>query len=129
MSLALISTVVTIQYLRNEVIDTKHKEFVNTIKAKGADETRVYNKHILRNSLLPVAAFFGYEIVGVVGGALFIERVFSFPGIADLLISSILQRDYTVVTALLLMFGVLTVVGTVLSDIILSIVDPRIRIK
>ncbi|GAF21779.1 MULTISPECIES: oligopeptide ABC transporter permease [Shouchella] len=129
LSLALITTVGTVQYLRSEIIDIKHKEFILTAKAKGASENRVYNKHIFRNSLLPIAAFFGYEITGILGGSVFIERVFSFPGIGDLLISSINNRDYSVVTALLLLSGCLAVVGTMLSDIILSMVDPRIRIK
>ncbi|GIN06999.1 peptide ABC transporter permease [Shouchella clausii] len=129
LSLALLTIANTVQYLRSEVIDTKHKEFVLTAKAKGASENRLYNRHILRNSFLPVAAFLGYEITGVLAGAVFIERVFSFPGLGDLLISSILQRDYSVVTALLLLTGVLAIIGTMLSDIILSIVDPRIRIR
>lgn len=129
LSLALLTIANTVQYLRSEVIDTKHKEFVLTAKAKGASENRIYNRHILRNSFLPVAAFLGYEITGVLAGAVFIERVFSFPGLGDLLISSILQRDYSVVTALLLLTGVLAIIGTMLSDIILSIVDPRIRIR
>ncbi|WP_059103380.1 oligopeptide ABC transporter permease [Shouchella shacheensis] len=129
LSLAFLTTANTVQYLRSEVIDTKHKEFVVTAKAKGASEDRVYNRHIFRNSLLPIAAFLGYEITGILAGAVFIERVFSFPGIGDLLVSSILQRDYSVVTALLMLTGVLAIIGTMLSDIILSIVDPRIRVK
>ncbi|MED4129016.1 oligopeptide ABC transporter permease [Shouchella miscanthi] len=129
LSLALISTVGTVQYLRSEIIDVKHKEFILTARAKGASEERVYNRHILRNSLLPIAAFFGYEIVGIMGGAIFIERIFSFPGMGDLMVRSVLQRDYSVVTALMMMFGTLTIIGTMLSDIILAIVDPRIRIK
>ncbi len=128
-SLALLTIAGTVQYLRSEVIDTKHKEFVQTARAKGANENRMYNKHILRNSLLPIAAFFGYEIIGVITGAVFIERVFAFPGMGNLLITSITNRDFSIVSSLLLIFGLATIIGTVLSDIILGIVDPRIRIK
>ena len=66
---ALIATVGTVQYLRSEIIDTKHKDFVRTVRAKGVPESKVYSRHILRNSFLPIAAFLGYEITGLVGGA------------------------------------------------------------
>ena len=82
-----------------------------------------------RNSILPIAAFFGYSITGLLSGSIFIERIFSYPGMGNLFISSIGSRDYSVVTALILLFGFLTLMGSLLSDIILSIVDPRIRIE
>lgn len=128
-SMALITTYSTIQYLRNEIVDTKQKDFILTARAKGASERRVYNRHILRNSLLPIAAFFGFEITGLIGGSIFIENIFGYPGMGQLLVESISQRDYTVLTATTLLFGVASILGAMLSDIILSIVDPRIRIK
>jgi peptide/nickel transport system permease protein len=127
--MALITTVSTVQYLRSEIIDTKQKEFVLTARAKGAPESRVYNHHILRNSLLPIAAFFGYEITGLIGGAIFIENIFGYPGMGQLFLTSITMRDFSVVTALALLFGIASILGALLSDIILSLVDPRIRIK
>ncbi len=129
LSMSLIATVGTVQYLRNEIIDTKQKDFILTARAKGASESRVYNRHILRNSLLPIAAFFGYEITGLIGGTVFVESIFSYPGMGMLFLSSITIRDFSVVTALVLLYGVAAIVGALLSDIILSIVDPRIRIK
>ncbi|MGG0719093.1 oligopeptide ABC transporter permease [Robertmurraya massiliosenegalensis] len=129
LSMALITTVSTVQYLRSEIIDTKQKDFILTARAKGASESRVYNRHILRNSLLPIAAFFGYEITGLIGGSIFIENIFGYPGMGQLFYNSILMRDYSVVTSLVLLFGILSILGALLSDIILSLVDPRIRIK
>lgn len=128
-SMALISTVSTVQYLRNEIVDTKQKDFILTARAKGASESRVYNRHILRNSLLPIAAFFGYEITGLIGGTIFIENIFGYPGMGQLFLESVTMRDYTVVTAVTLLFGIASILGALLSDIILSLVDPRIRIK
>ncbi|GIO26757.1 oligopeptide ABC transporter permease [Ornithinibacillus bavariensis] len=128
-SMALIQTYSTIQYLRNEIVDTKQRDFIITARAKGASETRVYNNHILRNSLLPIAAFFGYEITLLIGGSIFVENIFGYPGMGQLLVESITLRDYSVVTATTLLFGVASVLGALLSDIILSIIDPRIRIK
>lgn len=126
---ALLSTVGTIQYLRSEIIDTKYQDFVKTARAKGTPEKYVYNRHILRNSLLPIAAFLGTDIVNILGGSIFIEQIFGYPGIGQLFISSILQRDYSVVVVLVMLSGFLAILGTLLSDIIMSIVDPRIRIE
>ncbi|MBE1553301.1 oligopeptide ABC transporter permease [Sporosarcina limicola] len=129
MSGALLATFGTIQYLRNDIIDTKLKDFVKTARAKGVPERKVYTKHILRNSLLPIAAFLGYEIAGLIGGSIFIESIFSYPGLGQLFLTSIGARDFTVVTALVMILGTATIIGTMLSDIILSIVDPRIRVE
>lgn len=122
-------TVGTIQILRSEIIDYKNSDFVVTARSKGVPEKTIYNRHILRNALLPTASSLGYDITYLLGGSIFIENVFSYPGMGKLFIESILRRDYAVVNALIILFAVLTVLGTLLSDIIMSIVDPRIRIK
>lgn len=126
---ALIATYSTIQYLRNDIIDQKLKDYVKTARAKGVPEGKVYTRHILRNSLLPIAAFLGMEITLMITGSIFIESIFSYPGLGFLFIQSIQTRDFTVVTALVLISSTAVIVGTMLSDIILSIVDPRIRIE
>ncbi len=126
---AILSTTTTIQYLRNEVIDAKTQDYVKTARSKGVPTNKVYSHHIFRNSLLPIAAFFGFTITGLLSGTIFIETIFGYPGMGELFISSINSRDYSVMNALVLLFGVLTLVGSLLSDIIMSIVDPRIRIE
>ncbi|GKV55270.1 peptide ABC transporter permease [Sporosarcina sp. NCCP-2222] len=126
---ALIATYSTIQYLRNDIIDQKLKDYVKTARAKGVPEGKVYIRHILRNSLLPIAAFLGMEITLMITGSIFIESIFSYPGLGFLFIQSISTRDYSVVTALVLISSTAVIIGTMLSDIILSIVDPRIRIE
>ncbi|MFV0342119.1 MAG: oligopeptide ABC transporter permease [Anaerocolumna sp.] len=122
-------TVGTIQFLRNEIIDYKNSDFVVTARSKGVPEKKIYSRHILRNAFLPIASQLGFDITFLIGGSIFIERVFSYPGMGNLFIESILRRDYSVVNALIILFAVLTVLGTLLSDIIMTIVDPRIRIK
>lgn len=128
-TMAILSTTGTIQYLRTGVIDAKSQDYVRTARSKGVPENKVYTRHIFRNSLLPIAAFLGYDITGLIAGSVFIEQIFAYPGMGNLFISSIGQRDYSVITALLLLFGLTTLFGTLLSDIIMSIVDPRIRIQ
>lgn len=126
---ALLGTAVTIQYLRSEVIDAKQMDYVRTARSKGVPTGKVFNRHIFRNASLPIASILGYEITGLIAGSVMIEQIFSYPGIGNLFISSINQRDYSVITALILLFGLATLIGTLLSDIIMSIVDPRIRVQ
>ncbi|WP_153049332.1 ABC transporter permease, partial [Streptococcus suis] len=105
------------------------QDYVRTARAKGVPERVVYNRHIFRNSILPIASFLGYELTGLIGGSIFIENIFTYPGIGQLFFNSISSRDYSVILALLLVFGMGTLLGTLISDIIMSIVDPRIRVK
>lgn len=125
---ALLGTTGVIQYLRTEVIDAKSMDYVRTARSKGIPINKVYTKHIFRNSLLPIAAFLGFTITGLLGGSIFIETIFGYPGMGQLFIQSISGRDYSVITALVMLFGFTTLLGSLLSDIIMSIVDPRIRI-
>ena len=128
-TMAILSTTGTIQYLRTGVIDAKSQDYVRTARAKGVPKNVVFNRHIFRNSILPIAAFLGYEFTGLIGGSVFIENIFSYPGMGNLFVTSITGRDYSVILALLLLFGTATLLGTLLSDIIMSIVDPRVRVQ
>ena len=128
-TMAILSTTGTIQYLRTGVIDAKSQDYVRTARAKGVPENVVFNRHIFRNSILPIAAFLGYEFTGLIGGSVFIENIFSYPGMGNLFVTSITGRDYSVILALLLLFGTATLLGTLLSGIIMSIVDPRVRVQ
>ncbi|WP_040929338.1 oligopeptide ABC transporter permease [Nosocomiicoccus massiliensis] len=129
LSIALIGLVGTVQYLRGGIIETKQKDYVTLARAKGLSESKVYRRHIFRNAIIPIAAFFGYEIAGLLGGSIFIEMIYAYPGMGRLFLESISTRDFSVANVLILFYGFLTIVGTLLSDIILSIIDPRIRIK
>lgn len=125
---ALLGTTAVIQYLRSEIIDAKTQDYVKTARSKGIPMRKVYSRHIFRNSLLPIAAFLGFTITGLLGGSVFIETIFGYPGMGQLFIQAISARDYSVITTLVLLYGFLTLLGSLLSDIIMSIVDPRIRI-
>lgn len=128
MLMALISITTTVQYLRSEIIDNTNQDYVRTARAKGVPEKLVFSRHILRNSLLPIAAFAGYSVTGLLGGSIFVETIFSYPGMGMLFMDSIMSRDYSVITSLVMLYGLLNLVGTLLSDIVLSIVDPRVRV-
>ena len=125
----LLSTIGIVQYLRSEIIEYKVSDFVTTARSKGVPPNKIYSRHIFRNALIPMVSDIGFVIVGLVSGFIFIERIFSFPGMGLLFLDSIMNRDYPVVIALITVTGALIAVGGLLSDIILTIVDPRIRIK
>ena len=126
---AILGTTGTIQFLRSEIIDAKGMDYVRTARSKGVPQNKVYTRHIFRNSLLPIAAFIGFTITGLLGGSIFIETIFGYPGMGHLFIQAINSRDYTIITALVMLYGFLTLLGSLLSDIIMTIVDPRIRIE
>ena len=118
-----------IQFLSNEINDQKEMDYVTTARSKGVPMKDVYQKHIFRNSLLPIASNFGGIITGLFGGAIIIERIFAFHGMGALFLSAINAQDWPVVNFLVMFYGSLTVIGILISDIALTVFDPRIRIK
>ena len=123
-----LGTASTTQTLRNEVIDAKTQDYVRTARSKGVPEGKIYSKHIFRNAFLPIASSIGFIFSRLLNGSVFIERIFAFNGMGDLFITSILSRDSAVIITLVLLYGVIAILGSLVSDIVLSLVDPRIRI-
>jgi len=126
---ALLGTVSIINILRNEIIDNENADYVTTARSKGVPNNKVYTKHIFRNASLPLASGFGFAITGLLSGSVFIERIFGFPGMGNLFITSITVRDFPTANALIMIYGFIGIVGVLLSDIFITIADPRIRIK
>ena len=126
---ALLGTAVTIQYLRSEVIDVKTWTLFVLLVQKECQRIKFLIDTFLEMQRLPIASQLGYEITALIAGSVVIEKIFAFPGIGKLFIDSIIQRDYSVITALVLILGLATLIGTLISDIVMSIVDPRIRIQ
>ena len=129
LSMSLLAGVGIIQFLSNEINDQKEMDYVTLARSKGVPLKDVYKKHIFRNSLLPIAMNFGGVVVGLFSGAVIIEQIFTFSGMGSLFVQAIMQQDWPVVNFLVIFYGSLTIVGFLLSDIMLTIFDPRIRIK
>ncbi|UXR87190.1 oligopeptide ABC transporter permease [Staphylococcus felis] len=125
--LGLLSTASYVQFLRNDIIENSRKDYIRTARAKGLSESKIYNKHILRNSIIPIVTFFGADVLSVFGGAVITETIFSYPGIGKLMIDAISGKDYPLMMALLLFFSFLGLLANLISDITYSIVDPRIK--
>jgi peptide/nickel transport system permease protein len=96
--------------------------------SKGVDEDWVLYYYVLRNNLLPFVTMLGLLIPGLIGGSVIFETIFAWPGIGRLGYEAILSRDYPVVIAINFIAAVLTLIGTLISDLLYMLVDPRIRL-
>lgn len=127
LTLGLASTASYMRYMRSEVLSVLGSDYIRTARAKGLTENTVLYKHTLRNAMIPIITLFGFEIGGLVAGAVITEGVFTYPGIGMLLLESIGTRDYPVIMAITLLLGIFILIGNLVADILYSIVDPRIR--
>lgn len=114
------------RYMRSGMLEVLRQDYVQVARAKGLDEGVVIFKHALRNSLIPQVTLLASILPGLIGGSVIIETVFSIPGLGQLGYESVLARDYPTVMALFAVSAVLTLIGILLSDLLLAAVDPRI---
>jgi peptide/nickel transport system permease protein len=117
---------VLIRSLRNSILTVMHEDYVRTARAKGLRRGRVLLRHVLRNALLPTVTIFSVNIAFLMGSTVIIENVFAVGGVGQLLVSSILQRDYLVVQGITLLLAVAVVLLNLLTDIVYAVLDPRI---
>ncbi|MBX3062518.1 MAG: ABC transporter permease [Anaerolineae bacterium] len=115
------------RYMRASMLDVIHQEYVRTARAKGLRQRRVWFTHAARNALIPIATLMGPSITGILGGAVITETIFSWPGLGRLTFQAVLQQDYPLVMAGVLIAALGTLGGFILSDILYALVDPRIR--
>lgn len=116
-----------IRYVRSSMLETLGEDYLRTARAKGVKEFLVVNKHAIRNALIPIVTIIGLEIPILFGGAVVIEQIFSWPGIGQLTLSSIMSRDYSTLMGLNLVAAFVVIAANILTDIVYAIVDPRIR--
>jgi peptide/nickel transport system permease protein len=115
--------------LRSSMLEVKSQDYIRTARAKGLPERTVILKHVLRNSIIPIVTSIGGILPGLLGGSVIIETIFSLPGLGYLSYQSILARDYPVVLALFSVGSGLTLIGILISDLLLVAVDPRISFR
>ena len=126
-SLTLITIALFSRYMRSAVLDNLTEDYVRTAKAKGASERRVLIRHVLRNSLIPIATLLGLSLPGIISGALITEAVFNYPGMGYLFYQAALNSDYPILLGITIVVAVATVVGSLLADIAYAVLDPRVR--
>ena len=114
------------RFMRASMLENVRQDFIRTARSKGLSNRVVVFKHILRNSLIPLVTIMANILPVLIGGSVIIETIFSIPGIGQLGYQAVLARDYPVVMAVLTIGSVITLLSILLSDILLTLVDPRI---
>jgi peptide/nickel transport system permease protein len=116
-----------VRYIRSSVLEILGQDYLRTARAKGLSEFKVINKHALRNALITIVTVLGLEIPILFAGAVVTETIFSWPGIGQLTMNSILARDYPTVMGLNIITAVVVLLSNLLTDIVYALVDPRIK--
>ena len=126
--LSLVHVAVWSRYMRSATLDAISQDFVKTARAKGLSERRILMKHVVGNALLPMITLAGMQLPSILTGALVTETVFTWPGMGRLFLDSLGYSDYPMVMGLLVFSAIFVVLGNLIADIIVAIVDPRIRL-
>ena len=113
---------------RTTMLEVLRQDYVRTARAKGMRERVVIYRHALRNAMIPLVTVIGISVGFLVTGAFFIEQIFNIPGIAYITIASITLRDYPVIQATAVILAIAVVLANLLSDILYTVVDPRIKL-
>lgn len=113
--------------MRGQMSDALGQDFVRTARSKGLSERIVIYKHALRNAINPMITIFGFTISTLISGSALVEIVFSYPGLGNMMLTAVRQKDLHVAMAGLLMSSVMLIVGNLIADVLLAVADPRIR--
>lgn len=114
---------------RASMLEVLESDYVRTARAKGLGERRVVYKHALRNAIIPVVTVIGLQFGALLSGALLVETVFNWPGLGRLAFDSILRRDTSVLLGVLLVSSGMVIVANLLTDLLYTVIDPRIRLR
>lgn len=116
------------RYTRNSMLDVLNKDYVKTARAKGLPEWKVFFKHAFRNSLMPVSVLICLRLPMLIAGAVVIEQVFGYAGIGTRLLTAINSNDYQLVLVIVLMLSIVSLLASVLIDLLTALLDPRVRL-
>lgn len=125
--LAIAEVAVLVRYARRSLIDTLSAEFIRTARAKGLDENKLLRKHALRNAVHPLVTLFGLSFANLLSASFIVEIIMGWPGLGRLAYDAMLSKDLYVLMASLLAGTILLVIGNLLADLLLGILDPRVR--
>ena len=117
------------RFTRTEILEVLGQDYIRTARAKGLRDRAVWWWHALRNALIPVATFVGQALGTLLGGAVIIEKVFSWPGLGRLVVDSVFQRDFPLVMGSVVVASIMFIGGVLFSDLMYAWFDPRIRLR
>jgi len=123
------SFAITTLLMKNNLMENLAADYVRTAIAKGVGFNQAVIRHALRNSIIPIATTFGQNITLLVGGSFLIERIFDIDGFGLLGLESVLDRDFNVVMGIVMLASLLLLIGNILSDLLVALIDPRIRFE
>lgn len=126
--LSIAQTALIMRYMRASMLEVLNQDYVRTARAKGVAEFSVIAKHALRNASLPIITLIGSTIGITVGGAVFIESIFNWPGMGLLLVNAVETRDYPVIMGATLLVGAAVILINLLTDLTYALVDPRVKV-
>lgn len=129
LTIAIPQIAVNFRYVRTAILEQMQFDYVRTIRSKGMSEQNVMYKHVLKNAMIPILTVFGLIMAEVVAGTIIVEQVFSLPGVGQLLITAISNRDFPLVQGIVMYITVAVVVINFIVDILYSVLDPRIRLR
>jgi peptide/nickel transport system permease protein len=116
------------RYMRQSMLEVVRQDYIQSARAKGLSERVVIGKHALRNAMLPIVTILGLSVPGLIGGSVIVESIFAIPGMGQLMVQSVFQRDYPVIMGNLVIVSVLTLLANLVADLTYGLVDPRIRL-
>ena len=116
------------RYMRQSMLEVVRQDYIQSARAKGLSEGAVIGKHALRNALLPIVTVLGLSLPGLIGGSVIVESIFAIPGMGQLMVQAVFERDYPVIMGNLVIVATLTLVANLIADLTYSLVDPRIRV-
>ncbi|MEG0381110.1 MAG: ABC transporter permease [Kurthia sp.] len=114
---------------RSSMLEQNHSEYVKMARAKGLGKWTTVFKHTLRNALLPVVTYLGPLTAGVVTGSFIVEQIFAIPGLGKYFVTSITNRDYTVIMGTTVFYSIVLLLAVLIVDILYGIIDPRIKLR
>ena len=129
LTIAIPQIAVNFRYVRTAILEQVQLDYVRTVRSKGMSEQNVMYKHVLKNSMIPILTVFGLIMAEVVAGTIIVEQVFSLPGVGQLLITAISNRDFPLVQGIVMYITVAVVMINFMVDILYSVLDPRIRLR
>jgi len=126
-TLTLVTVALFSRYMRSSAIDSLTQDYIRTARAKGLRQSAILFRHLLRNSLIPVATLVGISIPGILTFGLIIEQLFNFPGVGLAYFNAAVNGDYPVVFGITVLVAVATVLGNLIADVAYAVLDPRVR--
>ena len=112
---------------RTMMLEVLRQDYIRTARAKGLEEWLVVTRHAMRNALIPVITLVGLFVPIVIGGTVILERIFDIPGVGQLLLLAVQDRDYPVITGIFLVVGVFVILVNLMVDLSYGLLDPKVR--